>query len=156
MPRRKPGGTAGERSPAPALARHAESAAEERLRGHRTECHDHFWLDAHELRGQPHPAGFLLGRVGALVEPELPARLVLEVLDGVGDVHLAAIDAGLIERTIEELAGRADEGSALVVLLKSRLLANQHDAGVGRTFTEYGLRGVLPEITSAAVARLAP
>lgn len=41
---------------------------------------------AQQFGSQPRPAGGLLGRVGAPVQPRLAARLELEMLDGVGQV----------------------------------------------------------------------
>ena len=74
-----------------------------------------------------------------------------EMLDGVGDVDSRAVEIGFGHRAVEQLAGRADEGAAGEVLLVARLLADEHDASVGRAFAEHGLGRGLPEVAAAAV-----
>ena len=67
--------------------------------------------------------------VRLLVDAPLAARLPLEVLHDVGDVDGGAIDAGLRERAVEQLAGRADERMAGEIFRVARLLADQHQLG---------------------------
>ena len=60
---------------------------------------------------EPPPAGVDLAGVGLLVQTALAARLEFEMFDGVGDETSVAGDAGALQRDVEELAGRPDEGS---------------------------------------------
>jgi hypothetical protein len=64
------------------------------------------------------------------VNPPFAARLPFEVLDDVGDVDRGAIDAGLGERSIEQLAGRSDKRTPREILLIARLFADQHQPGI--------------------------
>ena len=75
-----------------------------------------------------------------LVQPALAALDVLEVLDGVGDVSFGAVDADFGQRTVEDLAGGADEGAALQVLLIAGLLADEGDGSADWAFAEDGAR----------------
>ncbi len=72
------------------------------------------------------------------------------MLDGVGDIHLRAVDAGLLERLRQQRAGRADRRMALDMFADARLLADQHYARARRSFAEDRLRGVLEGVASAA------
>jgi len=53
------------------------------------------------------------------------------------------------------LARRTDEGAALDILAVARLLAHQHDGGLGRPFAEHRLRRPLVEIAGGAACRQA-
>ena len=53
-----------------------------------------------------------LARIRLLVDAPFSARLILEVLHRIGDVKRGAIETGLGDRAIEQLAGRADERPA--------------------------------------------
>src|SRR5688500_4498314 len=102
-----------------AVLRHAEGLAEEGLGGRGAEADDDLRFDEGDLEIEPGVAGGDLHGVRLLVNAPLPAlgTLPLEVLDGVGDVDRAAVDACFAECAVEELAGRADEGTAGAVLL---------------------------------------
>ena len=80
------------------------------------------------------------------------ALLELEMLDRIGDEHLAAVDAGIDDRAVEHAACRTDERMALSVLLVARLLADQHDLGVPRPFSRHNLRRVAIERAAGAVS----
>ena len=109
-----------EHDAAPAATRRTRRAAavtlnaraEQRLRRGRAEADDHARLDQRDLGVEPRPAGGDLAGVRLLVDAPLAARLPLEVLDDVGDVDRCAVDAGVLERAVEQLAGRADERMA--------------------------------------------
>src|SRR5581483_2328278 len=139
-----------------AVLRDAEIAAEKRLRRSRAEADDDARLDGGELCLEPGPAGDALRPARLLVDPALPARLPLEVLDGVRDVGLRPVDARLLERPVEQLAGRPDERLAREILLVSRLLADEQHLGVSGALAEDGLRRVPVEVApAAALHRLA-
>ena len=89
-----------------------------------------------------------------LVQSTFAARLVLEVLHGVGDVERGPVEAGRFQCAVEHLAGGADKGAAQRILLVARLLADQHQGGIGRTFAEHGLGGVLVKVAARAALSL--
>jgi hypothetical protein len=88
------------------------------------------------------------------VQATFAARLPLEVLHHVGDVDLLAIDPRLLQRVVEELAGRSHEGMPLLVLLIAGLLADEHDLAPRRALAKHGLRGLGVERAGGAVGRL--
>ena len=57
------------------------------------------------------------------MEAQLAFLQETKMFDGVGHVNLPAIDAGLLQRLIQQTPGRSDERLALPVLLIARLLA---------------------------------
>ena len=68
------------------------------------------------------------------------------MLHRIGDIDLAAVDAGFLQRAIEHLPGGTDERLAGEVFLVAGLLADQHDRGVLRAFAEHGLGRVFPQM----------
>src|SRR5690606_36878701 len=103
-----------------------------------------------DLGAQPAIAGVDLPLSRRLVNAPLAARLPLEVLDRIGDVHLLARNASLVERAIQQCAGWTDEGMALLVFLVAWLLAHEHQGGGRVMFTEYRSGGYVPEGKSPA------
>src|SRR5688500_20180492 len=85
------------------------------------------------------------------MDAALAARLPLEVLHGVGDEHLAARDAGFLERAIEHAARRPDERLPRAILLIPGLLTHDEHAARGLAFTEHAVCGVLVKRTPATV-----
>ena len=81
----------------------AEGAAEQCLRGGCAEANDDAWLDERDLVLEPRKARANLSGVRRLVQPPRTARIArpLEVLHGVGDVDVVAVDPGSVERVIE-------------------------------------------------------
>jgi hypothetical protein len=140
---------------APGL-RHAERRPEQGLGGGRAEQHQQTGPHGGQLGVEPRPAGGDLGAVRLLVDAHLAPGPELEVLDGVGHVDLAAVDAGGLEGPVEELPGGAHEGLPGPVLLVAGLLAHQHQPGAGRPRTEHGLAGTLVEMAAGAARRLGP
>ena len=104
-----------------------EAVAQQRLRGRAPQRDHYLGLHQPELLPQPRLAGAHLGGVGLLVQPPLDQLLAheLEVLDGVGDVDHAAIEAGGLQRLVEKPAGGPDERPADAILLIPRLLADE-------------------------------
>ena len=88
--------------------------------------------DDFQLGLEPRAARGDLRRAGRLVDAPLAALGELEVLHGVRDVHVLAVQSDLDQRAVEHLAGRTDEGRALAIFLIAGLLAHQHDACSGR------------------------
>src|SRR4051812_5791245 len=84
-----------------ASLRHLERPSQQRLRGRCAKADDHLRSNGVNFGIEPRTAGRDLDRVRLLVNAALAARLPLEVLHGIGDVHLLSIDAGLYERFVE-------------------------------------------------------
>ena len=99
-------------------------------------------LDERDLGLQPWLAGGDFPRARFLVEAALAHRLPLEVLHNVGDVNLFPVESFLFKAGIEQLAGGADKGMALEILLIARLFAYEHDASMFRSFAKDCLRRV--------------
>ena len=76
------------------------------------------------------------------------------MLDRVGDVSRRAVDPGFFERGIEHFARRADERVSGETLPIARLLADEEDLCIERTFTEHRLGGATVEIAAGADSRL--
>jgi hypothetical protein len=87
------------------------------------------------------------------VDAPLAALLELEVLDGVGDVDLAAIDADRRERLVEFAPGGTDERAPRAILAVAGRLADEHHARVLRALSEDGLRRSAPQVTAVTVIR---
>src|SRR5207237_10487912 len=114
------------------------------------EKHDHLALDHLDLRLQPRPARTDLAGVWLLMQPSLAAAGPAEMLDGVGHVDPATIDARLFQAFLQQPAGGADEGLALEVLLVAGLLADQHELRALTALAEDGLGGVGPQLAAPA------
>jgi hypothetical protein len=91
-----------------------------------------------------------VGDGGLLVDPTLAPHLVMEVLDRVRQVHHPAIEAGPLQRLVEDASRGPDERLTLTVLDVPRLLADDHHVGIPRSGREHDLRGVGPQLTAAA------
>jgi hypothetical protein len=73
------------------------------------------------------------------------ARLEFEMLDRIGHVSALAVDARVAQRPIQQKTRRPDKRTAFAVFSISGLLADEHDLGVCRTFSEYSLGRVFPQ-----------
>src|SRR6185503_20316055 len=113
--------------------------------GGRAEAADDVRPYRRELALEPLMARVDLALRRGLVQAPLAAQLPLEVLHGVGDVKVLALDASGLERAVEQPAGRPDEGQALLVFLVAGLLADQHDPGVRVARAKYRLGGIGPQ-----------
>ena len=140
------------RADAPRSAMSRNAAAEQRLRRGRPEQHENLGTHDVELGEQPRPACLDLLGVGLLVDATLAALLEAEVLDGVRDVRLRAVDAGRLERPVEFATGRADERPPLAILAVAGHLADEDERRVLGSLAEHGLRGGLPQVAAAAAA----
>ena len=77
------------------------------------------------------------------------ALLELEVLDGVREVDGAAVDARLLEPSVELPPGRPDERPSLEVLLVAGLLADEDDARPLAALAEDRLRRGRVQVAAA-------
>src|SRR5207237_5999162 len=116
-----------------------DDAPDQAAPGARTERDDRRRLYDRALLVEPPLAALDLIGVRTLVKPPLAALLELEVLDRVGDEGVAARDAGVGQRLIENPSGWADERLARQILLVARLLADQHQAGMYAPLPRHGL-----------------
>src|SRR5579872_6242107 len=123
-------------------------AGKERPKREAAKRDDEARLDERQLPLQVRPTGSDLAR-------QRIAVVRRPVFDHVRDVHIAPLELGDCQQLLEELAGRPDEGAALLVLVESGSLANQHDAGIGGPFTGHAMRGASIEIAAGAVLHLA-
>ena len=78
------------------------------------------------------------------MQTPLAARFPAEMLDRVGEIELGRRDARFRQRAPQEFTRRADERFSLLVFLVARLLADQHQARLARTFAGHPLRGSRP------------
>jgi hypothetical protein len=119
------------------------------------ERHDDGGLRPRKLRFEPRMACGDVPLQRRLVDAPLAARLEKEMLDGVRHVDAVGCDARFVEQRAQQSAGRPDERPALLILLVAGLLADEHQARVGRPFTGDALRRVLPQLAAAAAVDVA-
>jgi len=136
-----------------ARLRHPEVGAEQRARRGGAQAGNDARANDRDLAFQPLAAGVDLALRRGLVQPPLAAQLPFEMLHRVGHVDVLAVDAGGLERPVEEASGGPDEGQPLAVLLVAGLLADQHDLRVLVAGAEHRLRSVLPERAGPAAFR---
>jgi hypothetical protein len=113
-----------------ALQCHSEAGTDERFGGGGAERDDDVRLHRLDLAFDPLVAGVDLALRRGLVQAALAAQLPFEMLDGIGDVEMLAVDAGSLERLIEQPSGGTDERQSLLVFLVAGLLADEHHARV--------------------------
>ena len=70
----------------------------------------------------------------------------------VADIDLLPGQAGRRQQLAEELPGRTDERTALLVLVHSRRFADAHNLSVDRSLTGYGVRACLREHAERATS----
>jgi len=129
----------------------AEGAPEQRLGCDGSEANDYPRLEELDLRLEPRQAGANFSGVWSLVDAAFAPCVLrpFEVLHGVCDVDILARDAGRVEGAVEKLARGPHERPSGFVLGVSRLLSDDDDLGVARTFTEDRLRAELVEVAPA-------
>ncbi len=106
---------------------HAERRAEHRLGCRRAEAEDRQRRNERQLRQQPRTACADFAGARCLVQPPCGAAVPrpFEMFDGVGHVDLVAIDAGGLERAIEQQPGRSHEWMTRAIFGVARLLADR-------------------------------
>ena len=113
-----------------AFGRDLELPAEKRLGRGRAETDDHARLDHGNFGVEPGTAGGDFARVRLLVDPALAARLPLEVLHRVRQIHPGRISAGFDDGLAQEAAGWPDERFALRVFVGTGAFADKQPLGV--------------------------
>src|SRR5581483_11696927 len=127
----------------PVHLRDAERPAGEKLRREVAERRDDDGLDQLDLAEEMALAGLDLVRLRVAV-----ARRA--ALEDVRDVDVCACEADLCEQLLEQLAGLADERQALLVLVETGRLADEHQVGVRIAGAEDDLRPPLCEAAAGA------
>ena len=126
-----------------AVARDAERGTHHGLRRGGAEGDNQVRGKNGQLGLEPGPAGGNFAGIRLLVQAALAfRRLEFEVLDRIGHIDVPAVDAGFLQRSVEQTAGGADEWMAGPVLLITRLLADEDDTRGGWAFAEDHLGGV--------------
>src|SRR5205085_8465990 len=115
------------------------------LTGGRTETYQQLRLNKTNFRFHPWATRSNVTCTGLLVNAPLAARLPLKVFHRVCDINFSAIDAGVLQRPVQDLARRTNEGLSSHILVVARLFTDHHDAGVFGTSPEYSLRGIFVE-----------
>src|SRR5205823_11530109 len=134
---------------APLLA-HLEVATEQSGGGGGAQADEDLGTERRQLGVEPRPASGPLPSRRGLVDAHPAAGLPLEVLDDVGEIDPAPIDAGPSQCLVEDAPGGPHERLAGLVLLVAGLLAHQHQLGVGWAVAEDRLGGVPPQVTALA------
>ncbi len=134
------------------MLRDAEGPAKQSLSRGGAEADDQGRFNGFEFSIKPGTAGGDFAGAGLLVDATLAAGLPFEMLDGISDVDLLAVDACLDETSVEEMAGGTDEGVALEVFAIAGLFTDEEETRVTAAFTEDGLGGVLIQGAAVAVA----
>jgi hypothetical protein len=99
---------------------------------------------------QPGPAGGDLSRRWFLVFAALALRFPFKVFYGICDVQVPPVYPGFAECLVQKFSRRSHKRMTNPVFLISRLLANQDDRSMSRSFSKDGLGGLLVQIASRA------
>ena len=121
--------------------------AGDQLRREVAERGDHLRLDQFDLPEQVGAAGLDLDRLRIAVAGR-PA------FQDVRDEDVLPAQADALEQLVEQPARTTDERQPLLVLLRARRLADEHQVGVGVTRSEDDVRPALREWAEGAVGRL--
>ena len=91
-----------------------------------------------------------LGPVRRLVQALLAAWGEFEMFDCIGQPDLGGVDAGQGHGLPQHLPRRSDERAPFQIFAITRLLAHDHQRGIGCTFAPNGLRGGFTQATATA------
>ena len=108
-----------------------------------SQANDNAGKDGCDFLLQPRTASHNFQRIGLLMEPNLAPRLPFEMLNRVGQVNFGSIDAGRLQALIQQLTGRTDKGSPLLIFAITGLFADQKYRGANIAFTKHNLGRVL-------------
>src|SRR5690606_4354826 len=107
-------------------------------------------LDFLHFLVQPPPALFNLPDRRFLVDAAFAAQAKAKVFDRVGDEYFLSGYTRGFERAVQHAPCRPDEWQASLVLLRSGLLADQHQGRVRRAFARYAPGRRSPQVAAAA------
>src|SRR6266511_1744226 len=105
---------------------------QERLRGEFSQCDDHFRLHGIDLPKQKRLAGVDFVRLRISIAGRT-------AFDHVCDVDISACEADRLDDFREQLTGAADERLPLLVFVRARRFADEHQIGVWIADTEHHL-----------------
>lgn len=134
----------------PPLRGHSAGTAGERVKSRRAHGDDQLWFEQPQFRSQPPRAALHFPAVGARMEPPFASLFKLEMLDGVGDITLRAIEVRFLQARIEQPAGGADKWMALQVFFIAGLFADKHDTRIVSALAKNQLGGILVKIATFA------
>lgn len=134
-----------------ALLSDPERAAEQRLGRGRSETHDQLRRYGPHLGVQPGTAGRDFSSRRLLVKATLPSRLPFEVLHGICDVRIPAIDPGRLKAAVEQVSGGPNEGLPGQIFLIAGLFSDHQEGRALSAFAEDGLSSLKVEIAAAAI-----
>ena len=126
-----------------AMLGEAKLRPEQILGSGRSQADDYLRLHGLDLRFEPRAAGYYFERIRFFVKPDLASWFPLEMLDCIGDVHLAAIDSGGFQALIQQQPRWPDKRPALLIFTIAGLLSYQEQGGVHRALAENDLSGPL-------------
>jgi hypothetical protein len=126
-----------------AISLNRDSSFGETLRRRGSKSDDKLRTYGPDFVKQPPPTYLDFTCVGALMQQSLTARLEFEMLDRIGQARLRSTPAQPSALSNKRPAGPTN-GRAFAVFSISRLLADEHNVGVCRAFSEYSLSRILP------------
>lgn len=110
--------------------RHFERLAQQALGRSRTEANDRLRLHHTNLRLQPWATRIDFDLIRLLVDASLSPWLPLEVLHGIRDIDVLAINSGGFKGFIKDLPGWPNKRLPCLVFLIARLFSYKHDSGM--------------------------
>jgi hypothetical protein len=116
---------------------------EQSLRSACSQANDYAGKDCCDLLLQPWAAGRNFQRIGLLMQPDFTPRFPFEMLNRIGHVHFVPIHARGLQALIQQLAGRPDKRSPLMVFAITGLFAHQKYRGASIPFAKDDLRRML-------------
>jgi hypothetical protein len=129
---------------------------EQTLRRSCAEADNELRTNGGNLCFQPWAAGHYFQRVRLLMQPDLSARLPLEMLNSIGDVHLTPVDPRRLEAFIQQVTSRPDKRLPLLIFAIAGLFPHQENSGMGAAFAKDDLRGFPVEVASTTLAGCFP
>lgn len=138
------------------VLRDAKRAAEKRLSCRRPETDDQLRFDRFQFGIEPRATGGDLASAGLLVNAALAPRLPLEVLDGICNVDLIPVEAGLLQTLIQKPTCGAYERPPFAVFAIAGLLAQEDHSSLSRALAEYSLGCLLIQRAAATIAHGLP
>jgi hypothetical protein len=114
----------------------AKLRPEQSLRSACSQANDNAGKDGGDLLLQPWAAGRNFQRIGLLMQPDFTPRFPFEMLNCIGHVHFGPINASRLQALIQQLAGRPDKWSPLMIFAITRLFAYQKYRGPSIPFAK--------------------
>lgn len=129
----------------------AKVATQQRLCRGGAEANNYFRMECGDFGIEPRAASSYFRSIGFFVDATFSSRFSLEVLHGIGNVNLFAINACFRKGFVQKPAGRADKRFSFPIFLIAGLFADKDNSRAGQTFAEHSVCGAFPEITGLAI-----